>query len=1361
MKFSRKPLTSLTLATTALIMLNGHRVLANETEAPLNVDPETTVEAISALLAEVEETPASTTVEETPAAAIEKLSLESNAIINTPALWESNYKGEGTIVAVIDSGLDVEHEVLRLSDVSKAKYKSEEELNTAKEKAGITYGKWYNDKVVFGYNYTDVNVDLKELDDAESHGMHVSGISVGNPPKDTKEGQPIYGVAPEAQLMFMRVFSEKYDPGTTSSYLYATAIRDAVKLGADSINLSLGGANGSALEVGDEVNSAIEFARKSGVSIVIAAGNDRVFGKGHANPLATNPDYGVVGNPAVARDSIAVAAFNNTHVISEVMSVKGLENDAELNNGNVAYARPSVVEHEFEVNKEYEYEFVGFGREEDVADKDLTGKVALIKRGEITFIDKIVNVKAKGAIGAIVFNHTPKAPLSIMTLTEGDATAIPSVYVSNEIGEKLASDSSLYKIVFSDKKVALPNAAANEMSDFTSWGLSSDGELKPDLAAPGGSIYASINDNQYANMSGTSMAAPHVAGAVAILKQGLLAKGIDLRGEALEQYIKHVLMSTANPHLNTDAGAYTSPRQQGAGIIDLGRALATDLYVTGEDLYGSLSLGNVEDEFTFNVVVHNCSNKERELNYRTHLTTDNVENGRFTLTPRALSTSEATKVVVPANGTKTIAVTVSAKEFTEELSELMPNGYFLEGFVRFTDTKDDSDVVSIPFVGFKGEFQNLPVLEKPIYDFDKSIEWPFYYIPEKEDMVEGEQPYNEEGGHYTSLNTDTVDGRIVLGTYLDEEGRDVIVRGEDGQPIFAISPDGDGNKDNVILRAVLLRNATNLKIAVYAEDDADFKTPLWETEPTDANKNHYAGRPTNKKSYVIDDEGYVWTGTDAEGNDLPDGTYHYVVSAYSDVQGSKIQRTVFKVIVDRKIPDLKDAEYDATTRTFKFEAPTDELSGVFSQGMFYMKKLLDAEGNEVEERVYIEPNSDGSYTVPETDIDGNNLKLRDVSFEVFDHAGNGTVIKADVWASFGTNSAALKWKFVDADSGEEYQINHRLQVTDLEGKQVDDAAYHGYVYKVPYGEYNVSLFLFDSDNYELVGETTQRVMVDKDNSQADIEFKVRPRVKASTRVTFNVLPPEGVRVFLVDEAGNRIELPQGRYDQLAFEKRVLTGKYTIAFEMAGGYLATGETADIEILGNAHNLKAFFLAAKGNLAMGGSALVQPELPEYDLSADDDNDGYTNEEELLANTDPTDSDSFPIDTAVPADFPTIDLPEIELNEVPTDFPTVDLPEGVITEVPVNFPTVDLPDLAIVVPKEDDVPMNLPKVDLPEKENKTTDIGTSKEVPSSAPVTKATTATALPATGDKNLLAVFGMAVLSILSGLGIALSSRQKD
>lgn len=332
-------------------------------------------------------------------------SISSNEMITVPKTWEAGHKGQGTVVAVIDSGLDLNHEVLRISDPSKAKFKNQDDIEKAKKAAGIDYGKWYSDKVVYAYDYFDGTDNIKEAE-KESHGMHVTGIVAGNPVNKAPNSEKVYGVAPEAQIMFMRVFSDR--DKTTASALYVKAVDDAVALGADVINISLGAGAGSTVDAGSDIIEAVKRARTKGVSVVIAAGNSNTFGRGFSQPLAENPDYGLVGNPSTVEDSISVASINNKILTTEVFEVKGLENDATLDYGKFDFNRPET-EKDFEKGKEYEYVATGIGREEDFANIDVRGKLALIQRGKIHFSDKIKNALQHGAAGVLIYNNVEGA----------------------------------------------------------------------------------------------------------------------------------------------------------------------------------------------------------------------------------------------------------------------------------------------------------------------------------------------------------------------------------------------------------------------------------------------------------------------------------------------------------------------------------------------------------------------------------------------------------------------------------------------------------------------------------------------------------------------------------------------------------------------------------------------------------------------------------------------------------------------------------------------------------------------------------------------------------------------------------------
>lgn len=786
-------------------------------------------------------------------------SIESDEIITVPQTWKQGYKGEGMVVAVIDSGLDVNHEVLRITDPSKAKFKNQEEIEAAKKAAGIDYGKWYNDKVVYAYDYFDGTDNIKEAE-RDSHGMHVTGIATGNPDKEAGNGEKIYGVAPEAQVMFMRVFSDRQK--TTGSALYVKAIDDAVALGADTINMSLGSSTGSTVNAGSDIIDAIKRARAKGVSVLISAGNSNTFGNGYSRPAAENPDYGLVGNPSTVEDSISVASINNKIITTEVFEVKGLEGNAEVDNGKFDYSK-SATDTDFEKGKEYEYVSVGLGKEDDFKDLDLTGKLALIQRGEIPFSEKIANALHHGAVGAMVYNNVEGSNLGMAI--DGDAKKIPSVFISKRYGEALKAGS--YKVVFNNTMANRPSPEADQLSDFSSWGVTTDGQLKPDVTAPGGNIFSSLNDNTYGDMSGTSMASPHVAGVAALVKEYLVKNHPELTPEQVSATVKALIMSTAKPHVNKETGVYTSPRQQGAGVVDTAAAVSTDLYVTGENNYPSVTLGNVGDSFTFDVTVHNISDTDRTLKMLVNTDTDEVKDGKFTLRPRKLTETAWPEVTVKAHSSETVTVKVDTSKFTEELSKEMPNGYFLEGFVRFVDPADDGDVVSLPFMGFKGEFQNLPAVEKPIYDLVREGKDGFYYHVPKDLNISSSANVSA----LVTLQNDLLltqgkrDGRriTVLGIEENAEGTHSLQLDENGNVRIAISPNEDGNKDLVEYKTVALRNIENLHATVYAASDTEHKNPLWEGTPSDHRKNFFDGNEKNPRSYTLDNT--AWNGTDANG----------------------------------------------------------------------------------------------------------------------------------------------------------------------------------------------------------------------------------------------------------------------------------------------------------------------------------------------------------------------------------------------------------------------------------------------------------------------------------------------------------------
>ncbi|HEL1620007.1 TPA: S8 family serine peptidase [Streptococcus suis] len=1193
----------------------------------------------------------------------EVLSEESNALINVPTVWEAGNKGEGMVIAIVDSGIDVEHDAYRLTDVTKAKYQSEEEFAAVKKQAGINYGQWYSEKIVFAYNYLDTNNEVKESKEA-THGGHVAGIAAGNPSQEDSIGQKIVGVAPEAQLMFMRVFSDNFGSGT-QPFLYIRAIEDAVKLGADVINLSLGSAAGSLIDASVALNQAIQDAKKRGVSVVIAAGNDRVWGDGQGNPLVENPDYGLVASPAAAKDSIAVASFNNTHVVKDVFTIRGMENQPEFNNGKGTYTQPSGLP-DFDASKEYDYVFVGIGNPEDFQGKDLNGKVALIQRGTISFDAKIAEAKKNGAVGAVIFNNIDTGNDLSMAVTSREARSIPSIFIPKALGLELAdkSGTGTYKLVFDKKKAMMENPEGNQLSEFTSWGLTADGELKPDVTAPGGAIYSSINDGKYASMNGTSMASPHVAGAVALIKKGLLARYPDLTGQALQDRIKQVLMSTARPHFDTTANAYVSPRQQGSGLIEVPAAIATDLYVLGSEGYPSVSLGNVQDTFSFDVTLYNTSDKAKTVTYKTHLNTDAVADGTFSLTPRELSQVEGQEITVEAHSSKTVTISLDASSYAKELTELMPNGYYLEGFVRFLNKDDQMDLVSLPFVGFRGKFQDLPVIEKSIYDFSTE-EVPFY--TENEFSVTGGLAVDEKN-FYTALlsgkaefNHETgehgVQSPFILGTFEDADGNFLLKKDENGQPILALSPNGDGNRDGIVFRGVFLRNFRNLQATVYAADDTERKTPLWQGDSISGPKNFYAGRATNPRAHLI--ETSAWEGKDKNGQGLPDGKYQYVITYLPETSGAKEQSIAYTIELNRVRPAITTGVVDMEAMTFKPRAPIAYGMPIYRERVYYVIHTKDENGKPVEienpnnigptgrplkevltqpRRVYVQPDENGLYQLPTEDILGRPLDISSFFYAVEDQAGNVLSANLSEFAEVPSDHGVVVVQIINDETDQEHPTAYNYIIRDAEGNQLEllkPAGPTSNIQLLPFGTYTVELHLFDKDEVRLInGESLIKTFtVSEENSLVGIDFRVTAVDRSPVLADFGGLVPEGTKIYFINQSGEELELTRARYAPEVFERLITHGEYSVRIEVPTGYgvLDTPTTYTVEEA--VRNYLNLTLTAKGDVENGGSSVINelPVLPAFDLSADTDGDGFTNQVELEQGSDYADATSTPDVTA----------------------------------------------------------------------------------------------------------------------------------
>lgn len=234
---------------------------------------------------------------------------------NVQTAWDNGYKGQGMVVAVIDSGADTNHKDFSKAPESPAISKEDAD----KKISELGYGKYASEKFPFVYNYAsrDNNWVKDDGPGASEHGQHVTGI-IGADGQPNGNERYAVGVAPETQLMMMRVFNDQFADENTDDI--AQAIYDAVKLGANVIQMSLG-QGVAAANLNDVEQKAVEYATQHGVFVSISASNNgnsaSVDGEkvpyepggadGNFEPFSSS----TVANPGASRNAMTVAAENS------------------------------------------------------------------------------------------------------------------------------------------------------------------------------------------------------------------------------------------------------------------------------------------------------------------------------------------------------------------------------------------------------------------------------------------------------------------------------------------------------------------------------------------------------------------------------------------------------------------------------------------------------------------------------------------------------------------------------------------------------------------------------------------------------------------------------------------------------------------------------------------------------------------------------------------------------------------------------------------------------------------------------------------------------------------------------------------
>lgn len=882
---------------------------------------------------------------------IEPVMDSSTDTIGASAVWDLNLKGEGTIVAILDTGLDTGHIGFQKmpSGPKFTKTDIQQKISgSAGLKSRITDASqtFVNTKIPYAFDYADFDTQVTPSaqsveQNGNDHGTHVAG-TIAAPDGD---GDSITGVAPEAQLMIMKVFSDI--PGNTSAYTedILAALDDTVTLGADIINMSLGSPSGFTQEGETSVTDVYNRIVESGITMAVSAGNS--YSSSYNNGLnglvlSGNPDTAVVGSPSTYAASTSVASVINAKYHSAYF---------EVNGEPITYTETAVGSQPFfsdlKVVSGGAVEYVpvpGVGAAEDYNDIDVNGKIALISRGSISFNEKELNAVSGGAIGVVVYNNT--AGSLSMSITDYE---IPSVFITQEDGHKLLHAENNILTVTGETGV-YPDENANHLSDFSSWGVTPDLKLKPEIAAPGENIYSTLPFDQYGSMSGTSMAAPHIAGSFALVKEYLNSSAKFSTEFEKSELANDLLMSTAAPSKNED-GIYYSPRKQGSGIVNVYNAVNTDayLYITDETQANHRPKLNLGDDAlktgTFSKSFHIRSVTGSAITFIPQVTTltETDQGGVIGESPEDIS--DSTDVEFSVNGEQTDIFTIEPRQDIEVtvtfrlsdnmmnyLDDVFENGEFIDGFIILDPVEANCDL-TIPFMGFYGDWTQAPLFDSGSATNLMGYQQNIHAL------------LTDDGYNYLGVNPFDENAYALIGEYnpyLYPEYYEYYGPMADPEKI-AISPNADNSFDSLdIAQLSLLRNAKSLDWSIIGQNN----------HVIDSDSYEYQTKSIYNPNYGLVVPAYFdniyWNGTDGKGNPLPNNTVvTFQVQGRLDYlehgQNNALDQLTFPVTIDLEEPVLEEVSEHGSSIQIKVK-DNQYVSAVFlldKRGTLLASCLLD------------------------------------------------------------------------------------------------------------------------------------------------------------------------------------------------------------------------------------------------------------------------------------------------------------------------------------------------------------------------------------------------------------------------------------
>ncbi|TPH17115.1 S8 family serine peptidase [Litorilituus lipolyticus] len=511
--------------------------------------------------------------------------------IGAKTVWSAtpgvSHKGEGVVVGIIDSGINTDHpSFAALGGDGYTHSNPKEEYFGDCKKEG--FEALCNDKLIGVYSYESITATFGDKvphvgEDFNGHGSHVASTAAGNVLRDlpyytagnkeSHDGNPIVGsnipemsgVAPHANIVSFQVCGHT---GGCNVGAMVKAVEDAIEIGVDVINMSIGPNGEGPHPWLNTLDMAYLAANEAGIFASISAGNS---GSGANTVGHLAPWYTVVANATHGRyfGKTLSSSINAETPFNEIEGTGMISSEIT---GELVYA-----------GAKRSWAFIrqcNFDTDDQSNLPDMKGKVVLCDRGGNSLYEKALAVQELGGVGVVIRNFSGSA-----TALYSINYPVPGIQIDEQDGKSLKEwmdNISTPEVTISAGMALSDDANANILNPSSSRGPYSDYPqlMVPHVAAPGTDIYAAYSDfmpfsnnpapSDFSFLSGTSMAAPHVAGAAALLSQ--------VRPDWSASQMQSALMMTANPSmLKEDRETGADVWDRGSGMIRVDQAVNSPL----------------------------------------------------------------------------------------------------------------------------------------------------------------------------------------------------------------------------------------------------------------------------------------------------------------------------------------------------------------------------------------------------------------------------------------------------------------------------------------------------------------------------------------------------------------------------------------------------------------------------------------------------------------------------------------------------------------------------------------------------------------------------------------------------------------